>query len=298
MSGRFTPVDLSKLPSPDAIETLDFEALLASAKADAVARWPDLEAVLSLESEPVTYLLEVFAYRELLLRARINDTARAVLLAEAGGADLEHLVALFGVARLIVTPANPGAFPPVSAVMEDDASLRLRAQLALEGFTTAGSVGAYEFHARSADGSIKDILVTSPAPGQVLVTVLSVVGSGTADMTILEAVAAAVNAERVRPLCDFVSVVSAVPLTYEIAAELTIGAGPDGSVVVAQALAAVEALVAEGHRIGKAVRLSAIYAALHRPGVEVVSLASPLADIIPALGQAPFCTSISVIAAA
>jgi len=298
MSSRFTQVDLSKLPAPDVIEALDFEAVLASMKADVIARLPSLEPVLNLESEPVTYLLEAFAYREVLLRSRLNDAARAVLLAEAGGADLEHLAALFGVARLTITPADPAAFPPVAAVMEADVSLRLRAQLALEGFTTAGSVGAYEFHARSADGSIKDVSVSSPAPGSVLLTVLSVVGSGVADPALLEVVAAAVNSERVRPLCDLVFVVSVVPVEYDISAALTVGAGPDGALVIAAALAALEALVAERHRIGLPVRLSAIYAALHRPGVEEVSLASPLADIIPALGQAPFCTSISVIAAA
>ena len=44
-----------------------------------------------VESDPAWTILEVAAYRELLLRQRINDASRAVMLAFATGADLEHL---------------------------------------------------------------------------------------------------------------------------------------------------------------------------------------------------------------
>jgi hypothetical protein len=61
---------VSLLPVPDVVETLDYEVILAAMKADLAARAPELAAVLALESEPVVKLLEVCAYRELLLRAR------------------------------------------------------------------------------------------------------------------------------------------------------------------------------------------------------------------------------------
>ncbi|MER2298395.1 MAG: baseplate assembly protein, partial [Pseudomonas sp.] len=80
-------VDLSKLPAPQLLEDLDYEALYQA----------DLETFrdylgeawnANLESDPVTKLLEVGAYRKLLNRARINDAAKSLLLAYAQGGDL------------------------------------------------------------------------------------------------------------------------------------------------------------------------------------------------------------------
>ena len=75
-------VDIAQLGTPDVIETLSFETLLAELKADLVSRYPDIANTIDLESEPTVKLLEVAAYRELQLRARYNDEARALLLAE------------------------------------------------------------------------------------------------------------------------------------------------------------------------------------------------------------------------
>lgn len=158
---RYSAINLAQLPLPDAVETLDFEAIVAAMKADLIARMPGLEAVMQLESDPLNVLVEVCAYRELLIRARANDAVRAVHLATATGADLDNLAALFGVARLTMLPANPATVPPTAAVMEADAALRLRAQMALAGFSTAGPSAAYEFHARSADARVRDAAVDS-----------------------------------------------------------------------------------------------------------------------------------------
>jgi len=77
---RFTAIDLSALTPPDIIETIDYEAIVKDMRDDLVARFPAIVGVIDLESEPARKLIEAFAYRELLLRARINDSARAVLL--------------------------------------------------------------------------------------------------------------------------------------------------------------------------------------------------------------------------
>ena len=183
--------------------------------------------------EPLRKLIELFTYITLLLRARINDAARATMLATATGADLDNLAALLGVARLVLDAGDPSATPPIAATMEADDALRQRAQLALEGYTTAGSVGAYEFHARSADGRVSDVSVISPSPGDVLVTVLSTEGDGTASPELTDIVSQAVNAEEVRPLCDSVSVSAATILHYNVEATLEIAEGPDAGVVEA-----------------------------------------------------------------
>lgn len=296
MSG-FTAIDLSRLPAPQIIEALDAEAVIAAIKVDVLAYAPELAEVLALESEPVVKLIEAFAYREILVRARINDAAEAVMLAKASGTDLDHLAALFGVERLMVTAPDTTVAPAIAEILEADAALRFRTQLALEGFSVAGPRGAYMFHALSADASIKDVAVTSPTPGEVLVTLLTHTDTGLANSAVIAAVGARLNADDIRPLTDSVSVQSASILTYQVEASLEVREGPDAGVVLAQAQAALAAYVAESHMIGSAVRLSAIYAALHQPGVERVVLAQPVGDIIPSATQAASCTGMSVVLA-
>lgn len=287
-------VDLSRLPVPDVVETLDYEAILAAMRADLILRAPELAPALAVESDPLLKVLQVAAYREVLLRARINDAARAVLLATATGADLDNIAALFGVQRLVTVPANPTAIPPVPAEFETDAALRARTQLALEGFSTAGPRGAYLYHALSASGQVKDAGVRSPAPGLVEVAVLSTIGDGTPDASLLATVTAALNDENVRPLCDQVQVIAAAVQTYAVTAIITVGDGPDPAVIQAEALSAVTAYVAEVHRIGRAVRRSGLFAALHRPGVTEVTLSAPAADIVPPVTGAAFCAGVTL----
>ena len=290
----YSAIDLSLLPVPDVVETLDFEAILAAMKADLAARAPEMAAVLALESEPVVKLLEVVAYWVVLGRARVNDAAEAVMLARATGADLDNLAALFGVVRLVISPGNPSAIPPVPPTLESDADLRRRAQLALEGFSTAGPEGAYVFHALSASADVLDASAVSPSPGDVLVTVLSRTGSGAAPAPLLATVAAALNAEDVRPLCDNVVVQSAAIVNYAITATLHFYAGPDSAVVMTAAQAAATAYAAAQHRLGRDVTLSGLFAALHQPGVQRVVLAAPAATLTIGSAQASWCTGITL----
>jgi len=88
---------LPELPAPGVVEELDFEEILAAMKADLLSRDPAYGEL--LESDPAMKLLEVCAYRELLLRQRVNEAARAVMVAFAVGSDLDHLAALFGLER-------------------------------------------------------------------------------------------------------------------------------------------------------------------------------------------------------
>ena len=105
-------IDLSQLPPPDVVEALDFEKVYEEIRAAFASFYPEHD--LLLESDPAIKLLELAAYREIQIRARINDAARAVMLAYATGADLDNLAAIFDTKRL-------GG--------ESDASLRARAQL-------------------------------------------------------------------------------------------------------------------------------------------------------------------------
>lgn len=287
-------IDLSTVAAPDVVEALDYETILAAAKVKLIELAPELEAVLSLESEPSVKLLELEAYREVIVRARVNDGARAVMLPTSTGADLDNLAALFNVERLIVTPADPDAVPPVEAVMESDDRLRARMQMAFEGLSVAGPKGAYEFQALSASADVLDVGVSSPAPGEVWVTILAQTVPGEASQALLDTVSDALNAEDVRPLCDTVVVQSAAITQYSIIADITVLSGPSNAVVLSAAQTAAETMAESYRRIGQPVPLSAIYAALHQGGVRAVVLTSPVADVDPGTTGAAYCSTISL----
>jgi phage-related baseplate assembly protein len=286
-------IDLSLLPFPQVIQTIDFETLFAQRKAALIALYPpeqqaDVAAALSLESEPLVMMLQENAYREITLRQAINDAARAVMLAYAEKSDLDHLAARVNVTRLTITPADEANGVP--AVMEEDADLRRRVQMAPEGFSVAGPAGAYYFHAMAADGRVRDVKVDSPAPGEVLVTILARAGDGTAPADLLSVVSAALNADSVRPLTDAVTVQSATPVPFTVDATITVADGPDVSVIQTAAEKALQVVLEQGKNIGQPVALSAIYAALHQPGVVSVALAAPLADVAVADTEAAWCS--------
>lgn len=288
----FTTIDLSTLPAPSVVEPLSFETIFAEMLADLQDRDETFSAL--VESDPAYKILEVAAYRELLLRQRVNDASRAVMLAYATGSDLDQLGALFGVVRLTITPADTEAIPPVPAVMESDAEFRRRIQLSLEGFSTAGPEGAYIFHALAADGDVLDVSAVSPNPGEVVVTVLSRTGTGTAGAPLLSTVEDALNDDSVRPLTDLVTVQSATIVNYAVEAEIYTYPGPDSGTVIAEAEAALDAYIASVRKIGRDITLSGIYAALHRPGVQRVDLIAPVADVAIETDEAGHCTAIDI----
>ncbi len=299
MTTTFTPIDLSRLPAPVVVEQIDYEAILAERKAYAVSLWPadqqaEVAATLALESEPLTKLLQESAYRETLLRQRVNEAALAVLLPFAQGADLEQIGARFNVVRLVITPANPSAVPPVAAVLEDYESLRERIQMAMEGLSTAGPRNAYIFHARSADGRVADASAISPAPAEVVVTVQSALDDGTAAADLLAVVAAYLSDEDRRPVADRLTVQSAEVLSYTVEAVLYLNSsGPESEPIRAAAEARLAALVNSRRRLGQEVNRSALDAALHIEGVKRVELPG-WSDIVAGLTQAPNCTVYSV----
>jgi phage-related baseplate assembly protein len=292
-------VDLNQLAAPDVVEELDFETILTERKATLVSLYPEdqQEAVartLMLESEPMVKLLQENAYREVIWRQRVNESARAVMLAYAAGHDLDNLGANYNVERLVITPADETTLPPTPAVMESDTDYRLRIQQAFEGMSVAGSTGAYQFHGRSADGRVADISVISPEPACVTVSVLSRETNGAASDELLAVVRAALNDEDVRPVADRVTVQSATIVDYTIDAALYLYPGPESEPVLSAAKAKLQAYISAQHRLGRDIRKSAIYAALHVEGVQRVELAAPVADIVLDDTQASYCTAYSV----
>lgn len=295
MATAFTSIDLSQVPAPNVVEVFTFETILAEMLADLRARDPQFSAL--VESDPAYKVLEVAAYRETLLRQRVNEAGRSVMLAYAKEGDLDQIGANYSVQRLVIDEGDPDAVPPVAPTYETDDDFRKRIQLSFEGYTSAGSEGAYIFHGLGADGDVKDIAPVSPAPGQVTVYVLSRTGNGAASPELLATVAETLNTETIRPMTDQVTVQSAAIVNYTVQAELVILPGPDPLVVRQAAVDAITTYAEAQRRIGYDITLSGVYAALHQPGVQRVNLAAPTANLTIGEGQASYCASITVTVA-
>lgn len=290
-------IDLSSLPLPDALEVLDFETIFATRKAAMISLWPadeqaEIAATLELESEPLTRLLQENSYRELVWRQRVNDAVRAVMLAFAMGNDLEQRAALFGLMRLTVTPADVAN--NVDAIMESDDSLRERIQLAPQGFSVAGPSAAYVTKARAVDGRIIDAQTSRPQPGDVLVSLLSSEGDGTASPDLCKAVEVALSAEDQRPLNDTVLVKSAEIVRYRIHAKGYTRTAVGADVLIAQAKVNAQAYADKVHRIGIGVAESAIKGACQAAGLSKTELIEPVGDLPIGRTQASYCVEVVI----
>ena len=286
-------VDLSALPAPDVLEPLDFEVTYDEALGTFRGYMGDNWSA-PLESDPVVKLLEVGAYLKVGNRARVNDAAKALLLAHAIGPDLDQLGANYNLKRLVIQAADLAAVPPVPEVKELDDPFRERIQLAFEGLTTAGPRASYILHARNASGLVMDATAESPAPCYVTVTVLSSEGRGEASPALLATVKAALNDDDVRPLGDRVTVQGAQIIDYRIDAILHMnGAGPEGDASLAEAQKRLAAWINPRKRLGVEVARSAVDAQLHVAGVARVELVGWV-DLAPTKGQAAWCTGYEV----
>ncbi|WNF52988.1 baseplate J/gp47 family protein [Pseudomonas sp. SG20052] len=286
-------VDLSALPAPDVLEPLDFEDTYDEALSTFRGYMGDNWSA-PIESEPVVKVLEVGAYMKVANRARVNDGCKALLLAHAIGADLDHLGANYNLKRLVIQAEDLSAVPPVPEVKEQDDPFRERIQLAFEGLTTAGPRASYILHARNASGVVMDATAESPAPCYVTVTVLSSEGKGEASAELLATVKAALNDEDVRPVCDRVTVQSAQIIDYRIDAILHMtGAGPEGDASLAEAINRLAKWINPRKRLGVEVARSAVDAQLHVAGVARVELVG-WADLAPTKAQAAYCVGYDV----
>lgn len=315
---------LPDLPRPDVIEQVDFESIYAdlvnqfngyqpltldvnkqpviteavlveSASGEKYWKVPadELQGLfyVGLESDPVARQFLVFAYREMLMRQRANDSCHAVMPVFATGNDLDNIVARKNLYRLVVTPATDNT----SAVMESDAALLRRFNLAYDGYTTAGSHESYIYHSLSADGAVKDAYPHSPEPTENVVYVLSHHDNGVPDQALLETVNTALNISTVRPNSELVTVAPAEVIDYEIRATITFNAGPAVQPLLDAAQARAEAWASANFMLGRDVTRSAIDAQLHiaelLPGMHEVTLQTAL-PIRVAPHQAARCTGV------
>ncbi len=304
-------VDIFQMPMPDVFESLDYEAILAALKNDLIARAPDTAPVLSLESEPMVKLLEVAAYRELLLRARVNDAARAVMLPWAIGSDLDNIAARYDIARL------PG---------EDDARLRARVLIGYHALSAAGSAQSWTLRAMSVSVDVRQVDVWADRPGRVKIALLARVLAPQTQVTeedqaigmalfglpanaqstppmrwrvantadpIISQVSSALLADDVRPLTVDVDVTSARIKPVTVRATLIHASAEKTAERIQLATQQLKAL-ANNTQFRVDLTRSQIIAALMVDGVRDIQLTEPPADIPADEGDLPVISHIEI----
>lgn len=289
-------VDITRLAFPDLARVRPEEEIAEELKNDC-KRAIGLQGVNFEKGSIPGTLLRVFAGREITLRHRVNQAAQAVMLATAGGTDLDHVAAFFGVRRMEVEPADRGASPPREAVRETDERLRFRARLALESLSQAGTKGAYLFAALSAHPHLKDVSVytsgarTAKAPGEVKVRVLSIHGNGLqgqlkGDDDVRNEVEQAIL--QVRAMTDTIDVQWARIHQFDITASIALLPDTERRSVAATIRTAVQEVARRHHRLGKTIRADEFLAAMYQHGVARVELASPNREQAIDLDTAPW----------
>lgn len=321
-------INLSTLPDPTIIESIDYESLLEEIKSDLISMAPELETALGLESESAVKICELMAYRSIMMMQKANNAALSLMLAKGYGTQLDNLGALpfINTQRKVIQEADESVNPAIEEVLEDDEEYRLRMQFALEGFTTAGSEGAYYYHAISAHEDIKDIAIDSPTfehvdtsaitglpdnaivlvpsydagltlpmPGDVAITALTRINDGTASNEVLTAIDQTLNKEEIRPITDRPRSRSAEIIEFMVDAELYFYPGIDAASVMNEAKNKLASVLDELHKIGYDINLSAIEAALHRVGVQRVALNSPTENLTINERQVAYCTATNIV---
>lgn|GEM_PF-1614008 len=214
----------------------------------------------------------------------LNRLTESVMLATAEGASLDQAVALLGVQRQIITPADEKENPPIPAVMESDDRLRSRARYSVQALNHSGCEGSYRFFAMSASADVKDVSVFSrdwlEGSQNVSIFILNRYGRGdglTDQTDLLETVRGAI--EEVASITDDVDVRWANIIPYRLNIKLEFSTGTDKPACLAKVVAAVDALAKRNHRLGKNIVRDEILAELYQAGVEQALLVEPANDI-------------------
>ena len=256
------PTTIDSLPAPEILETIDFETLLESMKDYLQNNLPEWTGR-DIESDPINKVLEVFSYRETLLRQRINEAAQANLLNFATAGDLEQLAIFYGIER---------------QADETDSELRARTITHIKGFSVGGTADAYKAKVLSVSSNIRDISLDSPEQGKVRITVLSKDGDGAPDQSLLDSITEKVNADDVKIITDTIEVRGAEIILVNI--NVLLHLYPDTpDEVLDKARNDFPALFNSARGMGWNLTKSWIVRQLHLEGIQEVEILQPTENI-------------------
>jgi phage-related baseplate assembly protein len=318
----------NQLVEPSIVTVEAFEDLLAEFKTFVIeyvgARAPERAAKLKVsldnESELLTLALEAFCVRLQIHERKYNARIKQMLAWWATGSNLDARLADMGLERQLLDPGDPLAFPPIAPVFESDDDARLRYYLAphapaagsrmqyrREVFTlgerpavnvetsSPGVVNVtYRFDPDGYAAQVKDGNGRRTAPGEVMVTVLSREGDGTASENLLDGVRQHFARPDVRPETDLVTVQAAQIKNYKIRVVAKINAGPDSGLTRFAAQEQLQAYADSCHRLEGRVDPSWIDYTLHSAGAVQLEILEPVTPIVTTAFQAPYCTGVEV----
>lgn len=177
---------------------------------------------------------------------------------------------------------------------ETDDRLRERIKLAPERFSLAGPEGAYRFWAMSVHQDIVDVAVLSLSPGEVKVYPLMKWGDPTAE--ILSNIAQTLNNEKVRPLTDYVQVLSPARVDFSILANVTLYDFADSGTVQKTISKKIDEYIAMmKSKLGKDIVRSQIIGLLNGVyGVYKTELISPAQDRVLSKNEWANCVSVTI----
>jgi phage-related baseplate assembly protein len=262
------PSDLANLPTPTIIQEISASEILDRK----IATLQQLYTANGLPYnvsrtayDPAIIQLEVSALDETLVRQRINEAARARLLAYATGSDLDHLALFYDVTRM---------------TGEADARLVKRVRLAIQGRSTGGTEPRYRLAAMSADIRVADVIVYTVRRSPVIhVAIFSTDVSGVADADLISAVDAVLQTPEVRMVNDIIVVRTAIRTVVNISASVWLL--PDASMSVLSAMqASLRDAWDQAQALGRNFAVSWWTSKLMLDGVHRIVPLSPIGNII------------------
>lgn len=276
-----TLIDLSKLPPPKVIEELSFTQIRDEIRADYLKlmreEYPDADL---FDSDPASKLIDVVAAREVILRQRVNDGAKACLYPFSEDADLDNLVSFFNTEREDLPEIDPET---KRLKKESNESLRERGLLAFDQFSTAGAPSAYAFHTKKVGIplGLADMKSITPKAGDVQIVLLfsdhtdkldkegKVIEGITIKRGIIENY---LSRDDIKPQTDRLIVDNAKVKKVRVKATIFVPIGVDKGIVTTFAISRLQLYADSRYRIGADIPLSGLYAALTVPNVERVKL--------------------------
>ncbi len=273
-------INLDNVPLPKAVETLSIQGILDASIAEINRRDNSFAEALQSEGEPVRILLQAMAYREFLIRQRINDSAEAVFLATATGTDLDNLAAFWGLQRRTVTSGS-------TMRLENDSDFRTRVVQSSAALSVAGSQSSYEALATASNDLIFRSSARRTSPGAVTVTLLPYIDQESSVITSEIQTQVVQYLQERSPMTDTITVEVASIVDVQVTAAITLYAGPDSGAVETQIKANLQNLAQDRYAIGQSLPANIIIGSMYIQGVtNTITLSAPATDTSASVSQA------------
>ena len=284
-------IDVTRLPEPEVLETLSYEALQqayidrflaewAVAKAEAADELdlPDYDVDI-LDSDPVMIASQAFSFVRMLDRARVNDAAKALLAAYATGTDLDALVARQNLTRL--DGENDVQLLRRYLLSFERAAAGSRSGLLFRAFTAAPSLHDCEVNGQAVHGRLGDVDI-----------VIATSADGSLDQAVFDAVHAALSDEEAFPEATTLIFNMAETLSYPVRRTVHVPGGIDAALVKVEVEARLTAATSARAFIGASVPADYLTGACY--GANVIDVTGESADVIADRYQMPVAQALEI----